>query len=373
MRRVVLFAACLMVVAVGTFAQVKNEKTLTRKLGGLKEKAESLRRQIRANNSEKSQVRSDMQWVDGQISQLDDRLDASRDRLDSAKETQRGLAKDLAVESAQLDQVKGEAARRLRSMAMTGSETVLSVLVGSKSVADFAARKALVERVAAHDKILFESVRTLRDKVLVKKQAQDATVAKIARITSSIQQDKEMMRQAMKKKRQILAKLNSKAESLGDQLDEMEDESRAIEAKLRAYQSSPGSSKVYTGGRFLKPASGRVTSGFGMRYHPILHKSRLHAGIDFGASSGSPVLAAAAGTVVSAGWRGGYGNCIVIDHGGGISTLYGHMSRLFAHDGEKVSRGQKIGAVGSTGLATGPHLHWEVRVNGSPVNPAGRY
>ena len=117
------------------------------------------------------------------------------------------------------------------------------------------------------------------------------------------------------------------------------------------------------------PVAGRVTSGFGNRFHPILGYARMHKGVDLAASYGAPIAAAGPGKVVSAGWAGGYGREVVIAHGGGIQTRYGHMSRLAAQVGQMVSQGQVIGYVGSSGLSTGPHVHYEVLKNGRPVNP----
>jgi len=117
------------------------------------------------------------------------------------------------------------------------------------------------------------------------------------------------------------------------------------------------------------PVNGRVTSGFGSRFHPILGYVRMHAGLDLAARYGSPIVAAADGRVVSAGWSGGYGNLVRIAHNGNIQTMYGHMSRIVAQSGAFVRQGQLIGYVGSTGLSTGPHLHYEVLKNGRPVNP----
>jgi murein DD-endopeptidase MepM/ murein hydrolase activator NlpD len=120
---------------------------------------------------------------------------------------------------------------------------------------------------------------------------------------------------------------------------------------------------------FTMPASGPVTSYFGYRYHPILHFTRFHAGIDIGAGWGSPIVAAADGEVAAAGWAGGYGREVQIAHGSGITSLYGHMSEIVAQPGTFVHAGQVIGYVGSSGLSTGPHVHFEVRVGGRPVNP----
>jgi len=120
---------------------------------------------------------------------------------------------------------------------------------------------------------------------------------------------------------------------------------------------------------FILPAQGPVTSYFGYRYHPILHFTRFHAGIDIGAGWGSPIVAAADGRVAAAGWAGGYGREVQIAHGGGVVSLYGHMSEIIAQPGSFVRAGQVIGYVGSSGLSTGPHVHFEVRENGTPVNP----
>jgi murein DD-endopeptidase MepM/ murein hydrolase activator NlpD len=121
----------------------------------------------------------------------------------------------------------------------------------------------------------------------------------------------------------------------------------------------------------MMPVDGHITSYFGYRYHPILHFTRFHAGLDIGASWGSPIVAAGDGRVVAAGWAGGYGREVQIAHGSGIVSLYGHMSEIVAQPGSFVRQGQVIGYVGSSGLSTGPHVHFEVRMGGTPVNPLG--
>jgi murein DD-endopeptidase MepM/ murein hydrolase activator NlpD len=119
----------------------------------------------------------------------------------------------------------------------------------------------------------------------------------------------------------------------------------------------------------MMPVAGHITSYFGYRYHPILHFTRFHAGLDIGASWGSPIVAAGDGRIVSAGWAGGYGREVQIAHAGGMTSIYGHMSQIVAEAGSFVHEGQLIGYVGSSGLSTGPHVHFEVRRNGAPVNP----
>jgi murein DD-endopeptidase MepM/ murein hydrolase activator NlpD len=120
---------------------------------------------------------------------------------------------------------------------------------------------------------------------------------------------------------------------------------------------------------FIMPTNGELSSSFGYRRHPILGTVRLHAGTDLGASYGTPIWAAKDGEVIFAGWNGGYGNCVIVAHEGGISTLYGHQSEIAVSVGQQVSQGEIIGYVGSTGQSTGPHLHFEVRVGGEPEDP----
>jgi len=122
-------------------------------------------------------------------------------------------------------------------------------------------------------------------------------------------------------------------------------------------------------GQMVLPCAAPITSGFGWRMHPILGYERFHSGIDFGADYGTLIAAADSGTVIFAGWYGGYGTAVIIDHGNGITTLYGHTSELYVTEGQTVQRGQAIATVGSTGLSTGPHLHFEVRQAGEPVDP----
>jgi murein DD-endopeptidase MepM/ murein hydrolase activator NlpD len=131
------------------------------------------------------------------------------------------------------------------------------------------------------------------------------------------------------------------------------------------------SKAIYAGGVMKWPTPGytRVSSPYGMRIHPIYKVKKMHTGIDIDAPSGAKIVAANSGKVILAGWNGGYGNCVIIDHGGGLATLYAHQSKILVSVGDKVQKGDTVGKVGSTGLSTGPHLHFEVRKNGSTTNP----
>ena len=122
----------------------------------------------------------------------------------------------------------------------------------------------------------------------------------------------------------------------------------------------------------IYPVNGPVTSQFGYRVHPIAGTTRLHTGMDFGVGYGVPILAADNGVVIHSGWYGGYGNTVILDHGGGFTTLYAHASSLAVNVGQTVKQGQMVSRVGSTGYSTGPHLHFELRYHGNPINPLSR-
>ncbi len=354
---------------------VQKKSALTKNLSGLKGKMEKLGTQIKAKKEVSHKLEGDIDWVDDQQSKIQDKLDLTRDRLLQTKREQSQIVRQLDAETKKLAVVKHQVSNRLRSMYMTGNETLLAVLIGSKSLGDFAARKTLVERIGVRDNQLFRRAGEVRDQVILKKKEKEAAIEHVGKLNHALKNDLEEMQAIKKKKRDLLAQAEKEKSILEDEYDSLADESKQIEKEIQAFQAKLGGGMggAIFSGRLRAPVNARITSGFGSRYHPILHKTRMHTGVDFGASAGTTISAAGSGVVILAGRKGGFGNCVIIDHGGGISTLYGHCSRIFVSGGQKVSQGQRIAAVGSTGLATGPHLHFEVRVHGTPVNPMGRF
>ena len=195
------------------------------------------------------------------------------------------------------------------------------------------------------------AARTVRDQI-------EALRAQIEPARAEAQQQQVLEQQSLEQLRV------SKAQAEGE-LAALQATSDSIAARLRARGGSGGGAPCQA-----RPVPGPIVSGFGMRYHPILHVTRMHTGADLSAGAGTPIHACRGGVVVIAGAQGGYGNCVVIDHGGGMATLYAHQSRIAVSEGQTVNAGDVIGYVGSTGLATGPHLHFEVRLSGNPVDPA---
>ncbi|MBS1723998.1 MAG: peptidoglycan DD-metalloendopeptidase family protein [Armatimonadetes bacterium] len=368
-----LLVAFLVLPAVSGWSQQSSNKAKTQvlkaKLGQVKQNKKVVQKKLHDKKVQVWNVSAEVQKLDGQIGTVEDKIVATKGKLAKSKAEQSKLAGDLGKAIVELKQKQTIAARRVRSMYMTGGGTVLTVLVGAQNLGDFAARKSLLERIARRDHDLFDTVKSLRDEIATKKKRSDAVVNEIAQLKARQQLQEQDLRGAMSRKKVVLGQLKSERDDLQEELEAMERESSRIEAQIRAYMATNGGRVSPYKGRFILPVNGRFSSPFGYRIHPISHTRKMHTGQDIAASSGTPIKAAGPGVVISTGWRGGYGNTVIIDHGGGISTLYGHCSRIFAHAGQKVATGDRIAAVGSTGYSTGPHLHFEVRVNGSPVNP----
>ncbi|MBA3349923.1 MAG: M23 family metallopeptidase [Actinobacteria bacterium] len=267
--------------------------------------------------------------------------------------------------------------------------------LSSQSVTDLVDRYAYCESALNSDTEMLEGIAALKRSTEVRRKLIEAERDEIAAGKRRLESERAALtsvrerraaattrlESAMAEKRGLLDRVESSQSRLRSLEAQLVEDSDRIEALLAAREarraeqtqtptvSITGSTSAVTGARFLWPAAGAVTSPFGYRVHPIFGDSRLHEGIDIGAAYGAPVVAADSGTVAFAGVMGGYGNAIGVDHGAGIATTYNHLSTIGVVSGQQVARGEVLGAVGSTGFSTGPHLHFEVRINGTPVDP----
>ncbi|HVL37765.1 MAG TPA: peptidoglycan DD-metalloendopeptidase family protein [Fimbriimonadaceae bacterium] len=352
-------------------AQRANEGKLKNDLSKLRSERRDASRKLRTTRTKVRAVRGDIRLVDERLNTVSSRLESTSQRLEESRREQERLASDLVQATQRLGERREQVRARLRRMYMQGHTSALSGLVQSKSLGELASRQYLYERLRDQDRKVFEEYRSLREQVAERKERQDRLVVEVSRLKRDQEMQQHSLEVARSEKQELLQDLRGQQQELEKMLAQLEAEEAAIEARLAALARRGSSLPAFTG-RFMRPVNAGVTSGFGMRFHPILKVNRLHKGVDFGAPTGTPIYAAADGIVITAGYSNGYGNMVILDHGGGVTTLYGHASRLYVSEGQRVSKGERIAAVGSTGLSTGPHLHWEVRINGQPVNPLGR-
>lgn len=261
--------------------------------------------------------------------------------------------------------------KRVRDIYENGQVSYLDVLLGAKNFEDLVNRIEIVRRILISDVRLIGSINKQRDELSTQKLALLAEQKRL----KQLELDSDKARQLITKRKQeqdaVLAAAESDMYSAEQAYQEELAASRRVEQMIRNIERG-GSVVAQSTGRMIWPASGPITSPFGWRIHPIYGSSIFHSGVDIGADYGDTVAAADGGVVIYSDWMSGYGKTIIIQHANGITSLYGHCSALLVANGQRVSKGQAIARVGSTGNSTGPHLHFEVRVNGSPVNP-GNY
>lgn len=354
----------------------QGRRVLTGRLSTIQQKKHDVRVKLHQTRSAEVGVKKVITAVDDRLNDVTVKLAETHAALGDARTHQARAAADLAQTTQQLEVARQRARARLRAIAKQGDSNVLVSFLTSKSMGEMAERKDLMERIARKDHEIFTRVRDLQRKATAQKAARDAAVRQVASLASRERAQQSDLRSVREEKRVVLQGLRKQEGDLEESLKQFEDDEREIRRliELASRVRRPGHTPVPAFiGRFMKPVAAPITSGFGMRYHPILHRTRLHAGVDFGAPIGTPVHCAAPGEVIAATCMRGFGNVVIVDHGGGLSTVYAHLSRIGVSTGAHVAQGQYLGAVGMTGLATGPHLHWEVHVGGHPVNPLGRF
>ncbi len=329
---------------------------------------------------------------DGRIAGVQGNLDAAQSRLAALEAEQQHTEIRLGEASAQLAVAKEHLAQQAIAAYTGQSEAAryAGMLLGSGSLDELAQRRSYLKAVIGSQADVISENERLRDQVgdlkaRLERSRADATAQRdtvasernrlqVARDAQDAVRDDAAAELAQQE--QLKSAVLARKEEYQAEVEELEAESAAIADILRRRAADRAAGDIAPlpagSGQLLFPVpGGEVTSPFGFRVHPIYGDARLHTGIDIGADTGDPIYAAGNGVVASAGSMGGYGNATIIEHGGGIATLYGHQSSILVSDGESVVQGQVIGRVGCTGACTGPHLHFEVRVAGEPVNPMG--
>lgn len=360
------------------------------RLGDLRDKAAQRALEEGVLTEELSAVARQVRELQAGVDAQQARLAVLESTLASARERLGALERTIADQTARLTRLRGQydialdrLERRVRQLYMTDGPDVLSFVLGTASFTDLLDNLELLGRIGRQDEEIAARVKRARDGVAdarrrtqvaraeaVRVEAAAASAASEQRgLVSRLVTSRDALSAAEADKRSTLASIREDRGAVLAEIEDLEAQSAELAARIRAaqqQQSSEATTVDVSGSGVLSwPVAGAVTSGFGYRW------GRMHEGVDIAVGQGTPVQAAGAGTVIYAGWLGGYGNLVVVDHGNGLSTAYAHNSSLASAVGQSVTAGQVIAYSGSTGHSTGPHVHFEVRANGSAVDPLG--
>ncbi len=347
----------------------------------------------------------DIQEMESKIKELEENIKVQNEEI-------KGQEVELAIQEGILSE-RVRAAYKFNSFG-----SVVFTLIESKSIVDFTERLMFIEKMAEKDREVMALIDSIildleerRAELETSKQEAEAVRVKLdtEKVTlenekASLISEKEVVTNKLSEqknleesKRNLIANMSQEEQMLANSIGDIMDDNAALEAEIqkvikaaqeRARREAEAEAKklaeekkqqdanktppasVVSSSGYVRPVSGRITSPYGYRIHPIYGVRKMHTGIDYAASHGTPVVSVKSGTVILRQYNSSYGNYIIVDHGGGVSSLYAHLSGFAISYGQSVSQGQKIGYIGSTGASTGPHLHFEIRINGSHVNPA---
>jgi murein DD-endopeptidase MepM/ murein hydrolase activator NlpD len=318
---------------------------------------------------QESTAQKQLQGIQKNIKVTDGQIKTSEAQLKQANTQLQALEKTLTRAEKGFRQKQNATVARLRFLQRQQVDRGWAVLLQSENISGFLARRYHLKQVYGSDRRMLASLRKQADQIDQQRNQIEQKKNEIALLTQQLYAQKADYQNQAGSQQSLIVRLQGDRRALEVAETQLEKDSQNITVLIQQ-KLMAGRGVGRGSGRMIFPCNAVVTSGFGWRIHPILGYKRFHTGIDFGADYGTPINAADSGSVIFAGWYGGYGNAVVIDHGGSITTLYGHASQLYVSEGQTVKRGQAIAAVGSTGLSTGPHLHFEVRQNGEPTDPA---
>lgn len=319
---------------------------------------------------------------------LDKKINSSQVKLDQLQSELAGLNVNIKKAKSQINSIEKDLDRneellkeRLRVMYKTKDVSYVQILVESNDITDLLSNVNNIQRIVNHDKELLEKLESSKKKHEEQKQSLEASKVKMTQIQAQVKSEQLVMEVNMSVQYTEKHKIAQDIDQLKLQEEELQRESAAIEKEIRKLMPKTTSKtpttvkgtapQNYSGGSMQWPLAvrGTITSTYGSRRDPMTGASSFHQGLDIAAPRGTSVYAASDGVVIFSGYKNSYGNVVMINHGGGIVTVYAHNSSLVARKGASVKRGDLISKVGSTGYSTGNHLHFEVRVNGSTVNP----
>ena len=336
-----------------------------------------LQKALEKGKSDANSLKKQITNIENKIYKEQQNINKLTKNINDTKEKINVTMAELADLENQIGTQNADLNSRLRTMYKNGNIGMLSVLLGSKSMSDFLTNVEMAKRIYQSDEALLGEMQKAYETVIDKKEQLSALKESLLNQQETAKNAKASLSTSEEKLAAQKKSIESDNKALEEQIDQLNAEADKLVAEILRLQGN----EAYAGGQMSWPSksSTRITSKFGNRLHPILKVYKLHTGIDIGAAKGTDIIAANSGKVIKSAYNaGGYGYYVMIDHGGGIVTLYAHASKLLVNVGDIVVRGQTIALVGSTGNSTGPHIHFEVRVNGQYVDPlnyvkAGQY
>jgi murein DD-endopeptidase MepM/ murein hydrolase activator NlpD len=327
-------------------------------------------------------LQDDVDSASARLEQLESVLALHQRRLDRLNELYRLQTRRLVFLQRQHRSAERRLGKRLVDIYTSEPTSALAVVLEAGNFSDLLDQLEYLNEIGSQDDRIAREVENAKVKMTATRNATRRTRAEVAETTRAVAArtaeqravrdrlawSQRELATARRDKREALSDVREDKQEALDHMAELQAQSAALASRIRSAQSSvvtPGPTGSPSAAGFIWPVHGILTSTFGWRW------GRMHEGIDLAVGTGTPVVAAASGTVIVAGWMGGYGNLVVIDHGNGIATAYGHNTSVAVSYGQSVAQGQLISYSGSTGHSTGPHVHFEVRVNGTPVDPLG--
>lgn len=379
---VALVMAILMIA--GFLASALNIFAVTKaQVDALKTKVAEAGKRKNELKNQLSGLTNDLSALQKQISLLDSQIEAQQDEIDAQEELLGELTQMIADKTIELEESERQQAEqyaqlrsRLRYMVEHGTTSSLSILLSSDSFSDFLNRYEIIRQISLRDENLFEQLKAIRDKVLTEKQELEDTKKDAEDTKLQMEANKAELEAQMEAKRKQMENIQLAQKNVKDAYAAMIETEDELMAQYKKAAAEYAAQSTYVGGTFMWPlpaGNNVVTCKYGMRTHPITGKRKLHTGVDLRAATGTKVYAANKGTVTTSGYSSAWGNYIIISHGGGITTLYAHMSKRSVSKDDKVKQGDIIGYSGNTGYSTAPHLHFEISKNGSTYNPLNEF
>lgn len=312
----------------------------------------------------------EIQELDAKIEQYEGEVESLNEESKTLIESIAQLEEKLKISEENYKTQKEQSQARIETMYIAGEASYLDVLLGSRSISEFISNYYLLSEITKIDVQVLEDIEKEKNEISANKQSLEEQKERLKTVRNNRERTAIVLENTKVLRNQYVNSLTEEEKALQAKIEEYETQIAQVEAEILLLTAANLDSD-YTGGIMAWPVPGytRITSEFGMRLHPILKVYKLHTGIDIGAPTGANFIAASNGVVVKAGENSAYGKMVVIDHGGGITTLYAHGSEILVNVGDEVRRGQAILKVGSSGYSTGPHAHFEVRVNGEYVQP----